>query len=156
MIILDFEASGLHPDSYPIEVAWYNMVNGECDDFLIKPTSYWTYWDENAEHIHGINQGTLLTEGLDVYRATLRLKKAISSQSVYSDAPGFDEFWLRVLFDACEERIPFPVKSVYELVRDDQCVELSLLLQDAERPHRALNDCKVIAEAVRTAQKLVV
>lgn len=154
MIILDCEASGLHPDSYPVEVAWYNAKTGESDTFLIKPAQHWTYWDANAEDIHGISQGELLNEGLNVFHATLRLRKALAGKTVYSDAAGYDEFWLQVLFDACDEDLPCPVKSVYDLVETHQYESLSDVLAKTVRPHRALDDCKLIAQAVQTAQQV--
>lgn len=151
MIILDCEASGLHPDSYPIEVAWYDFISGEQDSFLIKPADHWTHWDPNAEEIHGLDQGQLLNEGISVYHATLRLRKALEGKAVHSDAPGFDEFWLQVLFDACDEDVPFPVRSVYHLVEESQYARLGIALGEARRPHRAMDDCKVIAGAVKVA-----
>lgn len=155
MIILDCEASGLHPDSYPIEIAWFDMESGEEDSFLIKPASFWTYWDPNAEDIHHIDQAKLLTEGVNVFIATMRLRKSLAGKNVYSDASGYDQFWLEVLFDACDEDIPFPVKSVYDLVSQDQYGHLSEQLMMAQRPHRALDDCKIIAQAIRNAQAFV-
>jgi hypothetical protein len=156
MIILDCEASGLHPDSYPVEVAWYDFETGEQDSFLIKPADHWNYWDTNAEEIHGLNQGQLVTDGLSVFHATMRLRKALADKAVYSDAPGYDDFWLQVLFEACDEDVPFPVKSVYDLVNQDQLGQLSTLLMFAKRPHRALDDCKVIAGVVQEAMAFTV
>ncbi|MEH6628750.1 MAG: hypothetical protein V7739_20100 [Motiliproteus sp.] len=56
MIIVDIEASGLSPDSYPIEIAWVDTRTDACDAFLINPETAccdWDYWNYDAEKIHG-------------------------------------------------------------------------------------------------------
>jgi len=47
---IDFEASGLSDESYPIEVAW-NNVDGTVESYLINTdcVTDWIYWDPNAE-----------------------------------------------------------------------------------------------------------
>ena len=50
---LDFEASSLGKQGYPIEVAWV-LSNGEEESHLIRPDPTWTDWDLKAEAIHGI------------------------------------------------------------------------------------------------------
>jgi len=44
IINLDFEASGLEPDSYPIQVAW--NIGETVNSFLINPETAdgWTWW----------------------------------------------------------------------------------------------------------------
>lgn len=51
---IDFEASGIAPDSYPIEVA---AVSSEfAFNTLIKPARYWTHWSFDAQDMHGLSQ----------------------------------------------------------------------------------------------------
>jgi hypothetical protein len=39
---VDFEAPGIEPDSYPIEIA---IVSAEAEyQGLIRPARYWTHW----------------------------------------------------------------------------------------------------------------
>ena len=51
--IIDVEASGFGPRSYPIEVG----VAMEADrrfSALIAPASDWTHWDDEAEQVHRV------------------------------------------------------------------------------------------------------
>jgi hypothetical protein len=52
---LDFEASSLGKQGYPIEVAWV-FANGEEESHLIRPAEAWTDWDVKAGRIHGISR----------------------------------------------------------------------------------------------------
>ena len=58
---IDFEASGIAPDSYPIEVAV--VSNETVYSSLIKPVRYWTHWSFDAQDMHGLTQDHLLQEG---------------------------------------------------------------------------------------------
>ena len=61
---IDFEASSLREDSYPIAVAW-NLPNGHIRRFLISPLGVegWSDWSEESEQIHGIDRLRLITNG---------------------------------------------------------------------------------------------
>lgn len=159
-IIIDVEASGLHPDSYPIEIAWYDIENQESDSFLIRPTSYWYYWDPEAELIHGIDRAQLLSKGVSVFEAGDRLIEGLKGRPVHSDAVAFDKMWIDTLLEASGTSIELEktgfsnkvhVKSVFELVAEDKIGFLADLLKDAERPHRALEDCRVIGNCILRA-----
>lgn len=65
-VFLDFEASSLSKQSYPIEVAWV-FEDGRHRSHLIRPTPEWTDWSHEAEQIHGISRSLLLTEGHSVH-----------------------------------------------------------------------------------------
>jgi spore cortex formation protein SpoVR/YcgB (stage V sporulation) len=60
---VDFEASGIALDSYPIEIA---IVSAETEyHALIRPVYYWTHWSFDAQDMHGISRETLLADGLE-------------------------------------------------------------------------------------------
>lgn len=60
-LFIDFEASGIAPDCYPIEVA---VVSGETSfTSLIKPARYWTHWSFDAQDMHGLTQDQLRQQG---------------------------------------------------------------------------------------------
>lgn len=151
-VIIDVEASGLHPASYPIEIAWYDFETQESDSFLVKPTSYWTYWDPEAEGIHGIKQEKLLMEGISVFEASDRLVEGLKGRKVYSDAVQFDAMWIDTLLEASGESEVIPFGSVYELVPEHKYAVFGEKLSLSERPHRALDDCLIIAECVQQSQ----
>jgi len=56
--IIDVEASGFGPMSYPIEIG-IAMESGKRYSILILPADEWTYWDEEAEKVHLITRDTL-------------------------------------------------------------------------------------------------
>jgi len=43
--LIDIGASGLHPDSYPIEIAI--LIDGKTHEWLIKSLDSWEHWDPN-------------------------------------------------------------------------------------------------------------
>lgn len=60
---VDFEASGIAPDSFPIEIAV--MSADDDSQALIRPIYYWTHWSFDARDMHGISRESLLGGGLD-------------------------------------------------------------------------------------------
>lgn len=151
-VIIDVEASGLHVDSYPIEIAWFDFETGESDSFLIRPASFWTYWDPEAQSIHGIDRGDLVSKGLSVFEASDRLISRLKSRVVYSDAVAFDGMWIDTLWEASGEVRILTIDSIYKLVPEDKYADLGERLSLAERPHRALEDCRIIADCVIMSQ----
>lgn len=63
--IIDVEASGLGPLSYPIEIG-VAMVPGQRYSVLVVPAEDWVWWDDQAERIHGISRQTLVEHGKNV------------------------------------------------------------------------------------------
>lgn len=96
---LDFEASSLAKDGYPIEVAWV-FEDGRSESYLIKPVAAWTDWDPDAEAIHGIARQTLLSEGAPAEIVARRVLDALSGHTVYASSPPWDGKWLSLLLRA--------------------------------------------------------
>lgn len=109
---IDCEASGLGPESYPIEIG-FAMSDGTTQSYLIKPEPSWEYWDQYAEdHIHKISREQLAKEGIDA----LTVANILNSQLdvVYSDALSHDRHWIDRLYDTVGTERVFEVRSIYE------------------------------------------
>ena len=96
---LDFEASSLGKQGYPIEVAWV-LIGGEEESHLIRPDPSWTDWDDEAERIHGISRNRLVVEGRTVDDVAQRMMDALSGHTLYATAPSWDGKWLSKLLRA--------------------------------------------------------
>ena len=98
-VFLDFEASSLSDDGYPIEVGWV-FEDGRAESHLIKPAAQWVDWDPSAEALHGISRATLEADGVPHDVVAHRLLDTLSDHVVYASAPSWDGKWLSVLFRA--------------------------------------------------------
>ncbi|HEY4031575.1 MAG TPA: hypothetical protein VGM25_14615 [Caulobacteraceae bacterium] len=98
-IFLDFEASSLSKDSYPIEVGWAGEDGGE-ETHLIRPAPDWTDWDASAEAIHHIGRDQLLAEGEPHEQVARRMLEVLGPHDVYATAPSWDGMWLSKLLRA--------------------------------------------------------
>lgn len=111
-LFLDYEASSLWADSYPIEAGYSRLDLPEPVSFLITPHESWRgcIWDVNSESIHGIPQILLEVEGVPTEEACRRLAAATEGRTVISDYPRVEKQWTERLFDACGLRAPFVVQ----------------------------------------------
>lgn len=98
-VILDFEASSLSDESYPIEVGWVSE-DGREDGMLIRPAPQWRDWDREAEAMHGISRATLRTQGIHHEEVCDRLVGLFRDNAVYASAPSWDGRWLSMLLRA--------------------------------------------------------
>lgn len=117
-VFMDFEASGLSKDSYPIEVAWSN-TDSSIESYLIRPEPSWTHWDEHAEvEIHGISRDDLMEKGLPVEWVVGRMRGKLMGQYVYVDGGEFDAVWCEKLFDykGYSGKLPFRMKHFVDLL----------------------------------------
>jgi hypothetical protein len=95
-VFLDFEASSLADESYPIEIGWAGE-NGWRETHLIRPAANWSDWDDEAEAIHGLARARLLAEGEDHAVVARRALEALSPHEVFVSAPSWDGKWMSVL-----------------------------------------------------------
>ena len=95
-VFLDFEASSLSDDSFPVEVAWV-FEDGRERSFLLRPVAAWTDWSDEAEQIHGLSRARLEAEGADVAVVANEMVKTLSAHSLFASAPSWDGKWLSVL-----------------------------------------------------------
>jgi hypothetical protein len=107
---IDFEASGLGPLGFPIEVAWGFPDTGEVEEHLIRPAPDWDTeftWDPEAAAIHKIDRHVLTIAGEPHDWVARRLVEALDGCRIFSDAPRFDWHWLALLvFDSGLKRAP--------------------------------------------------
>ena len=108
-LFIDFEASGIAPDSYPIEVA---VVSSETSfSSLITPARYWTHWSFVAQDMHGLCQDQLRQRGDTPVAVAKQMNQLFAGQVLCSDSPQ-DGFWLDVLYEAAELMPPFELKPL--------------------------------------------
>lgn len=147
---IDIEASGLGPDSYPIELGWADTL-GNGEGFLICPRDEWTHWDPVAASIHGITRDELFERGLHVVDAAEKLNDMLGFETVYCDALASDLFWVSRLFDAANIEPSFQLADfhqLYKLLSKQHMLSLQRVLKDLPIPHRAQADAERYAKAV--------
>jgi hypothetical protein len=155
IVFVDFEASGLFGESWPIEVG-YAAASGEEDAFLLSRHADWSLenWDKRAEQVHGICLKDL-ENGVAPQAALARLE-TLKDALVVSDAPVFDNFWLGRLAAAAGAPAPFVVTDWEDILPTEQSqVERQALLASARakepRLHRAAADARVMRAVWRAS-----
>lgn len=136
IVFLDFEASSLGRQGYPIEVAWV-FASGEEESHLIRPAASWTDWDAKAGRIHGISREQLKSEGTPLEDVAQRMVSVLTGRSLYATAPSWDGKWMS------------------KLLRAAGLPRHALRLEDTEMAHRrvmrdVLRDAQVPADLHRT------
>lgn len=106
-VFLDFEASSLSDQSYPVEVAWV-FEDGYAESHLIKPAPEWIEWDPRAEAIHGISRARLVHEGETHTSVATRMIEVLSEHELFASAPSWDGKWLSVLLRGGRAAPPCP------------------------------------------------
>ncbi|MCD2323403.1 transcriptional regulator [Sphingomonas sp. IC-56] len=99
LVFLDFEASSLSKQSYPIEVGWV-FEDGTSEAHLIRPAPDWTDWDPAAEAIHHIPRIELEREGTPHDAVAQRMIEVLSGHDLLASAPSWDGKWLSTLLRA--------------------------------------------------------
>jgi hypothetical protein len=146
-VFLDFEASSLNDDSYPIEVGWA-YEDGRTESWLIRPAEGWTDWSSKAEAIHGITRETLATDGTDHAEVARHLLDTLAEHEVYASAPSWDGKWLSVLLrGAGLPRHAMRLKDTDEA----QCETARRILGPAVHPHELNAAVRRVVSQVREA-----
>jgi hypothetical protein len=172
-VFLDFEASSLAQDSYPIEVGWAGE-DGWTETHLIRPAPGWTDWDAGAEAIHRLTRAKLLAEGEPHEAVARRALEALSDHDVFVSAPSWDGKWMSVLLraaglprhalrlhDADAAHRTAILEALGEVDPDEIDAVTALLIADARRgvepptpAHRALPDAQVELAVWREVRRL--
>lgn len=145
---VDFEASGIAPDSYPIEVAVV-YPGGEYQS-LIQPARYWDHWSYDAQDMHGISREQLISEGTPPLAVAQEMNRLFDGKTLCSDNPA-DCYWLDVLYEAAGIEATFEVKPLEALVGREAASEILKRLP-LRRGHRALQDVQALSRAVESWQ----
>ena len=142
---IDFEASGIAPDSYPVEVAVVSSATSFSS--LIQPACYWTHWSFDAQDMHGLTQDQLGRQGDTPGAVANHMNQLFSGQVLCSDSPQ-DTFWLDVLFEAADLAPTFELKPLEVFVGRQAASDIYRLLTTTKH-HRALQDATALMTACR-------
>lgn len=150
--VLDIEASGFGPRSYPIEVG-YVLADGRTRCTLVRPPGHWTHWDAEAERVHGISRELLGRHGRSVVDVARMLNTDLAGQTVYCDGWAHDFPWLALLFDEAGLAMHFRLESVARLFPDARLAHLDEARRAAVAElglarHRASNDARALQRAL--------
>lgn len=118
---LDFEASGLGPDGFPIQVAWSAADGSVNECWLIEPAPGWAVddgWETTAERVHGIPLATVRALGRPAAWIAARMNEQLADQAVYVDGGACDLVWCRQLFAAAGLAQRFAIGDYWELLLD--------------------------------------
>ena len=113
VLILDIEATGLCPDSYPIEIAYADPLESWVTSSLIQPHPNWEDlpWDEQAQTLTGIAPA-LLKNAIPATKVAKKVADDLSKADlVLSDAPEWDNRWLNRLLDLNQTPIKIDIKD---------------------------------------------
>ena len=158
--ILDFEASSLSGDSWPIEVglSWIDGGAVQTWSSLICPATGWDLadWSPQSAAVHNILFSNLMLAP-SVANVMQAFLKVLGARCLVSDAPEFETHWLIKLFRAYgSEKIP-PVADYHEISsRLYSGYALDMLYEALERraaPHRAGPDSARLANGWLKAAK---
>jgi hypothetical protein len=148
--IIDVEASGFGPSSYPIEIG-VAMEPGRRYSTLIKPAGDWTHWNADAEKTHGIPRSILERHGRPVKEVAEKLNELLENRYVYSDGWVVDKPWITLLFAAARLPQLFTVSALETILSETQMniwheVKDEFMQKNNLHRHRASIDAMIIQE----------
>lgn len=149
-IIMDLEASGFGPQSYPIEVG-LALSNGDRFCTLIRPHADWDHWDTSAQGVHNITRDMLMRHGADVHDVATQLNNLLAGMTVYSDGWVVDKPWLIRLFHAAGMEMAFQLSPIEMIMTEPQILlwddtKIRVTENAAIARHRASNDAWLIQQ----------
>jgi hypothetical protein len=157
--IIDVEASGFGPDSYPIELG-VALSCGKRLSMLIKPMPQWTHWDPGAQEIHGLSRKLLMQAGKAVEDIAFTFNALLDGQTLYSDAWVVDKPWITTLFYGAGQPMSFCVSPIEQIMKEAQFelwdrTKIDVIHELDAKRHRASQDAWVIQKTfMRTQQQI--
>ncbi|WP_156327749.1 hypothetical protein [Pseudomonas sp. NBRC 111129] len=145
---IDFEASGIAPDSYPIEVAV--VYQGGEYQSLIQPAWYWDHWSHDAQDMHKLTRDQLISEGQTPLAVAQAMNDLFDGKTLCSDNPA-DCYWLDVLYEAAGIEAKFEVKPIESFLGREAASEILRRLP-ARKGHRAVQDVQALRTVVESWQ----
>lgn len=118
-LIIDIEASGFGPYSYPIEVG-LALLDGKRYCTLVEPCKEWTHWDTEAQNLHGIERDILFKAGMPIHKVAHSLNELLKGQVVYSDGWVVDKPWTTKLFNQAGIARAFRVSPLELILSEEQ------------------------------------
>jgi len=169
--IIDFEASGLESDSYPIQVAW--NIGDVVHSHYINPkyVDAWQGWSVASEAVHQISRSFLDAHGEPPADVAKAMNESLAGCTVYSDAVAYDRNWCQRLFDASPYAMDFTFSDFWTKVAEfapagtrgsghyGMTEWTNMLLYDAKKntghlqEHLADNDVRIRMEVMRLAKE---
>jgi len=144
-VFVDFEASSLRKNGFPIEVGWV-FEDGGSEGHLIRPAPGWSDWDASAEAIHGLARARLEREGTPHDAVARRMVEALDGHDLFASAPSWDGKWLSLLLRAAG----LPRHALR--LRDTEVAQAeaaAALLDPLLTPGEAAGAIRAIVDAVR-------
>lgn len=159
--ILDFEASSLSAQSWPIEIglSWIERDTVQTWHSLICPAADWdlTDWSPQSGAIHGIPLSDL-ENAPSASKVAQEFLNILGGRQLVSDAPEFETRWLSRLFMACGEGQLPPIEEFDDVsFAMYSGYALDMVYETIERrpaPHRAGPDSARLARGWLRATQL--
>lgn len=150
--ILDFEASSLSAESWPIEIGLSWIEGGEVRTWssLIRPDPVWNLddWSTASSAVHGITLDEVFGAP-EKSQVVEDFRQALGTRRMVSDAPEFDQRWLAKLLGQDQLEDGFGVEDIdaitFAVFDSDQIRQMIVALQNIEAPHRAGPDAARLA-----------
>lgn len=154
--ILDIEASGFGPGSYPIEVGFVTG-DGKAWCSLVRPEADWRHWDDKAAAMHGITREHVEQHGRGVEEIAALLNERLQGQTVYSDAWAHDYTWLNRIYESAGRSPSFKLDNLRALLDDQQAahwheVKSTLMGALGSQRHRASADARLLQQTYLAVQ----
>lgn len=143
-LFLDLEASGIHPDSYPIEVGIFGEA-GLSFACLIKPADYWQHWSHDAQDLHQIDRHQLIDEGIPTSLVAQELNALFAGKILWAESD-MDALWMEVLFESAGYEQQFEVRNLMNALPQAQWQAFRSHRSSCVA-HRALEDAKHLSQA---------
>lgn len=165
LAVIDFEASSLDQDGYPIEVGlalWPDPDQGILGwSTLIQPAEEWTrhgHWSLKSAKVHGIQGRDLLAHGQPVDRVAAALNAALGAGTIaWCDGDAYDVHWTGALFQASNIAPVFTLGHWHRLIKmlGPAMRERGLgWLEQAPARHRARDDAEQLLLALAYAAEI--
>ena len=162
LAVIDFEASSLDQDGYPIEVGlafWHSPDEAIYGwSTLIQPAWEWTrngHWSPKSAKVHGISGRELLADGKPVDCVAARLNEMLGSERIaWCDGDAYDIHWTGALFKAAKATPLFRLGAWHRLIAmvGPTMRERGLeWLDQAPARHRARDDAEQLLRALAYA-----
>ena len=149
-IVIDIEASGFGAESYPIEIG---VAFGDGTKYcsLISPMPEWTFWDADAERLHGVSRSVLAQYGKPAREVAARLNELLGPRTAYTDGWVVDKPWLNRLYFEAGLECTYSLSSLEMILSEPQmeiwhATKNALLRELGDRRHRASFDAYVVQE----------
>ncbi len=143
MAFMDFEATSLGRNGFPIEVGLVTLGSSVQYSSRISISGLSNIeWSKESELIHGIKQSDLINSPSRESVAA-ELNHTFAGMVILVDDSFYDTFWARLLFESVNVKMNFEILTIYEYLYDIGMYELKGYFdnyKDSSYSHKALDD----------------